>query len=244
MHGYAELICIHSLQRNWRSGYGSRMMAHWESVMGALKFKYVMLSTQEDETAKYFYEKCECEPQSSALLAAEQQFVKAFRDFPFHVHVAYLGPQNAGPSTLLYPTPTSYRATMTCFAYDDLEAWRSIYPAEVFEQQFAKLCEGWEQGLRLLPDGDESETAVMAWACYCLFKSSLNQIRFVRARDGGRRADMLKIAADELKIAEKMLALMNKNAAIGYEAANHYYFSKGQIVEKIINCRYIINNYQ
>ncbi|MBR7181948.1 MAG: hypothetical protein IKD28_04105 [Clostridia bacterium] len=194
--------------------------------------------------AKYFYEKCECEPQNPTLLAAEQQFVKAFKEFPFHIHVAYLGPQNAGPSTLLYPTPTGYRATMTCFAYDDLELWRSIYPVEVFEAQFAKLCEGWEQGLRLLPDGDESETAVMAKACYCLFKSSLNQIQFSRARDAGRRTDMVRIAAEELAIATEMLALMNKNAAIGYEAANHYYFSKGQMVEKIINCHYIINNYQ
>jgi predicted DNA-binding protein YlxM (UPF0122 family) len=27
------------------------------------------------------------------------------------------------------------------------------------------------------------------------------------------------------------------------EAANHYYFSKGQIAEKIINCNYIIDSY-
>ena len=26
MTGYAELICIHSLQYNWRKGYGSKMM--------------------------------------------------------------------------------------------------------------------------------------------------------------------------------------------------------------------------
>lgn len=26
MNGYAELICIHSLQDNWRKGYGSKMM--------------------------------------------------------------------------------------------------------------------------------------------------------------------------------------------------------------------------
>ena len=37
-----------------------------------------------------------------------------------------------------------------------------------------------------------------------------------------------------------MLEQMNKNAAIGYEAANHYYFSKGQIVEKILNCRQVV----
>ena len=33
---------------------------------------------------------------------------------------------------------------------------------------------------------------------------------------------------------------MNKNAAIGYEAANHYYFSKGQLAEKIVNCHHVI----
>ena len=38
-------------------GYGRQMMEHWESTMQRMKYKYVMLSTQEDETAKYFYEK-------------------------------------------------------------------------------------------------------------------------------------------------------------------------------------------
>lgn len=72
----------------------------------------------------------------------------------------------------------------------------------------------------------------MARAAYCLFKSSLNQIRFIRARNDGRISDALEAARDELHISKLMLNLMNKNAAIGYEAANHYYFSKGQIAEK------------
>ncbi len=38
-------------------GYGSQMMAYWESVMERMEYQYVMLSTQKDETAKYFYEK-------------------------------------------------------------------------------------------------------------------------------------------------------------------------------------------
>ena len=33
------------------------MMDHWEAVMQTMKYEYVMLSTQEDETVKYFYEK-------------------------------------------------------------------------------------------------------------------------------------------------------------------------------------------
>ena len=189
--------------------------------------------------ARYFYENTEITPAASE---AERLFAEAFREFPFHVQTLYRGPQNAGPSNPLFPTPSGYSATMTGFAYDDLEAWRSIYPVDIFEDQFCKLCEGWEKGLALIGE-DDGEVAVMARAAYCIFKSSYNQIRFIRARDEGRFTDAKKIAEDEERIARLMLAQMNKNAAIGYEAANHYYFSKGQIVEKILNCRHTAESF-
>ena len=186
--------------------------------------------------AKYFYEKSESD---APVYEAEKLFSDAFREFPFHISTLYRGPQNAGPSNPLFPTPSGYNATMTCFAYDDLKRWRSIYPVDIFEDQFRKLCEGWEKGLALINDDDDSEVAVMARAAYCIFKSSLDQIRFIRARDEGRFADAKALAESEEKTARLMLSQMNKNAAIGYEAANHYYFSKGQIVEKILNCRQV-----
>ncbi len=193
--------------------------------------------------AKYFFESCELSTQDYAHLEAEKEFSRAFSEFPFHMGTLYRGPQNAGPSNLLFEKPTGYKATMTGFAYDDLETWRSIYPVDVFEKQFEKLCDGWKSGLDMLPKDADSETAVMARAAYCLFSSSLNQIRFIRARDEGRTEDAISAAKAELKTAKEMLSLMNKNASIGYEAANHYYFSKGQIAEKIINCYHIIDNF-
>ena len=190
--------------------------------------------------AKYFYQNATIEPESENIKEAAEIFVEAFKEFPFHIRVLYDGPQNAGPSTMLYLEPTGYKATMTCFAYDDLDSWRVDYPREVFENQFRKLCEKWEKGLELLEKEPESETVIMAHATYCLFKSSLNQIRFIMARDEGNPKAMLKSAIDELAVTEKMLELMNKNASIGFEAANHYYFSKGQLAEKILNCCYCI----
>ena len=38
-------------------GFGSEMMAHWERNMAFLGYEDVLLSTQEDETSKFFYEK-------------------------------------------------------------------------------------------------------------------------------------------------------------------------------------------
>lgn len=193
--------------------------------------------------AKYFYEKCDLEEESQAANEAERIFSEAFSEFPFHIGVLYNGPQNGGPSNLLFEEPTGYKATMTCFAYDDLETWRSIYPVEIFEGQFSRLCQRWEDGLNLLSKEDTEEW-IMAEAAYCLFKSSLNQIRFIRARDDGRYADAALYAEEEIRTAKKMLTLMNKNPAIGYEAANHYYFSKGQIAEKILNCHYIAEKFK
>ncbi len=52
---FLDLLYIDEAYRD--KGYGRQMMAHWESAMQRMQYKYVMLSTQEDETAKYFYEK-------------------------------------------------------------------------------------------------------------------------------------------------------------------------------------------
>ena len=190
--------------------------------------------------AQSFYQKCDYSIEDLPSFACQTEFSKAFREFPFHYHVLYFGPQNAGPSNLLYPEPSGYKATMTCFAYDDLETWRQIYPEDVFESQFEKLCKGWEKGLSLLPENDSSEVPIMAEATYCLFRSSLNQIRFIRARDKGQNQVCTDLAKSELEIAKRMIDIMNKNASIGFEAANHYYFTKMQLAEKILNCQYII----
>ena len=50
-----DLLYIEEAHRN--HGHGRRMMQDWEDAMAKLGYSYVMLSTQEDETAKYFYEK-------------------------------------------------------------------------------------------------------------------------------------------------------------------------------------------
>ena len=193
--------------------------------------------------AKYFYEHCETVSGAPLEPPIEQKatelFSEAFQEFPFQIHVLYFGPQNAGVSNLLYLNPTGYEATMTCYAYDDLEKWRQIYPVDIFENQFAKLCSKWEEGLALLTD-DSSELWIMANAAYCQFRSSLNQIRFYRARQISNKTAMKESAENELALTKKMLALMNRDASIGFEAANHYYFSKGNLAEKIVNCHNVI----
>lgn len=196
--------------------------------------------------AKYFYEHCEGLEQTPEEEQAAAIFTEAFREFPFHIDVAYQGPQNAGPSNPLYLEPTGYDSTMTCFAYDDLKRWRADYPEDVFEDQFAKICDKWSKGLAILekalgtPESNPCEMNIMAHSAYSLYKSCLNQIRFYRARARQDKDAMLQLAKEEITCAETMLSMMRLNSAVGFEAANHYYFSKGQLREKILNCYDII----
>ena len=57
MEGFAELICIHSLQNNWGKGYGSKMMDKvLEDIAAAGYTKTMLWVFEENERAKMFYE--------------------------------------------------------------------------------------------------------------------------------------------------------------------------------------------
>lgn len=57
MPGYAELICIHSLQNNWRKGYGSKMMNFNLNDIRSKGYSRLMLWVFKDnERAIRFYE--------------------------------------------------------------------------------------------------------------------------------------------------------------------------------------------
>ena len=57
MDGFAELICIHSLQNNWSKGYGSKMMDRVLADMKEAGYTKVMLWVfEENVRARTFYE--------------------------------------------------------------------------------------------------------------------------------------------------------------------------------------------
>ena len=173
---------------------------------------------------------------ASAVKSAATKFSDAFREFPFHVSTLYHGPQNAGPSTLLYEKPTGLTATMTCYAFDDLEKWRSVYPKEIFKDQFEKLCLKWQEGLKEIEAMPSCAFKDAAIAGYALFRSSYLQVVFNLNRDGGDTSLLLDVIKEERSLSTLMYEIMLRNNQIGYEAANHYYFNKGMLAEKVLNC--------
>ena len=176
---------------------------------------------------------------ADAVYASAKAFSEAFSEFPFDLRSLYFGPQNPGPSNLLYPAPSGFGATMTCYSYDALDTWRAIYPREVYVEQWRKVSQGWHKGVEMLADMPDCAYKQMAQAADAIFASCYAQVRFYLAREQGDTAQMREIAQKEMQNALALYALMQKNPHIGYEAANHYYYNKGMLAEKVINCAQI-----
>ncbi len=177
---------------------------------------------------------------SEIVERAAHLFSNAFKEFPFHIRSLYFGPQNGGPVNPLYIESTELKATMTGFPYDDIDAWRVIYPRDVYINQFKKLSDEWKKGLKLLDTMPNNDFKQSALGGYLLFRSSYLQALFVDARDKGDKETMVCIAKEEKENAKDFYNLMKLNPYFGYEAANHYYFTKTQLIEKVLNCNNII----
>ena len=193
-------------------------------------------------------------------------FSSAFREFPFHIGVLYNCPAQYGPSNLLFADPSGYRAAPVGFPYDDVDGWRGPYPAEVFADQIAKVADGWKAGLPELqeavtkapPDHAAEARAelLFAEAAWLHFQSVANQARFTIARNALLAKDkplgpadrqkcieqMRQSARDEITVARRLFTLARQDSRIGYEASNHYYYVPIDLVEKVINCRYVLDH--
>ncbi len=203
-----------------------------------------------------------------AVLSAWHDFSAAFREFPYDGGVVYSAPQQLGPANLLWAMPTGYHATMVGFPYDDLDAWRSIYPAEIFISQMRKVADGFFAALdrlkataaRLTPAVSteqrrtfEAERGV-AEATAIHFRSVANQARFVLAR---RRASEIKqresveplrqelkeLLEDEIRLARRLHQLQLSDSRLGFEASNQYFYVPLDLLEKILNCQFLLEHW-
>ena len=181
---------------------------------------------------------------------AQKELSEAFSNFPFHIHSIYVGPQNSGPMCPFFLKKCSYWATMVGYPYDDLEAWRSIYPKDIYEDQFRKMSQQWRSGTQKLLayrgcNKELDELIDMAQITLCHFESSYHHIRFVDLRgedaetagDESRR-EMLQIVREEMDTVQTVIKLRVKDSRMGYEASNHYYYTLQDLREKMINLAY------
>ena len=169
-------------------------------------------------------------------------FCKGFSEFPFDHQGIYEGPANAGAANILYPEKTNMTSTMTGFPYDDLDRWRNVYPEDIYLNQFEKLCVEWKKGLDAIKDIPLCEFRDMAEYGYTLFSASRNQIEYYILRNSNGSKERIKeIIESEKDNASLAYKVMRRNSTVGFEAANHYYVTCAMLMEKIVQCDYLLN---
>jgi hypothetical protein len=199
-------------------------------------------------------------------LQAWSTWSQAFQEFPFDIRVLYGAPSQVGPANPLFPKRTGHAASMAGLPCDDLTTWRGVYPADVFAQQFHRLAKRWREGLELMRTAcSETESKAyrknaevdlqLAEAAHTHFKSVANQAEFVLARDElasgsqskSEREESLamieRVAGEEIELAKWLFELTCRDSRIGYEASNHYYYYPLDLVEKVINCEYVLREW-
>lgn len=198
-----------------------------------------------------------------AVVKAWRGFSAAFSEFPYHIGVVYSGPQQVGPANLLWAEPTGYAATMVGFPYDNLDAWRAVYPAAVFIQQLEKVARGFEHSLAELRTRTIQSAATaeqrralelecgVAEAAAIHFRSAANQARFVSARTAlakagnsetaaAHSAEMEPVLRNEIALARRLYELQRGDSRLGFEASNQYYYVPVDLMEKVLNCRELL----
>lgn len=189
---------------------------------------------------------------------------EAFREYPFATVVIYTSPVQLGPANPLYATATAYRATMWGFPYDDLNTWRGPYPPEIFAAQFEKMATRWRQGAEELAVAVEKAPPErrpsaerelrMARSAGIIFQSVANQSYFILARNALAKnvasiskeqrqrllADMKRRLESEISLARQLFSMTRDDSCIGFEPATQYFYLPLDLVEKVINCRWLL----
>ncbi len=178
------------------------------------------------------------------VLEAWKGFSDAFERYPYSVAI-YTIPTQHGPANLLRLTPSGIRATMILLPQDDYKAWSGRYPPSTVQREFAGMADAWGKALdvfrRAVPES--SEDFAIAETCYIHFRSVANQIEFYMLRDSkGSHDRMRQIASEEEALARRMYKLARRHSVLAYEASNHYYYRPLDLAEKVLNCRFIVEN--
>jgi hypothetical protein len=202
------------------------------------------------------------------VVVAWREYSAAFSEFPFHGSLVYSAPLQVGPANPLWGEPTGYRASMVGFPYDDLTAWRAVYPAEVFIGQFEKVAAGFERAhadMAAALQACRSQLTIgqrtvalqelnVGEAAAIHFRSVANQARFVMVRTRlkeakspasikSARAELARLLRAEIQSARRLHAVQSRDSRIGFEASNQYYYVPVDLAEKVINCHDLLTRW-
>ena len=189
----------------------------------------------------------------AAVRAAWRAYSDAYRNYPMQWQTVYYSPVQMGPANLLYAEKTDWKATMVNNAYDAFYQWTEGYAKNraVWVEQMRRTADGFDAADRLwakavaAAKGEGRKAAARDAGVFRVatlhFRTSHDQAQFVLARDCGDREAMRRCAERELATAKEFLSLVRADSRLGYESSNRYMYVPNDILEKILNCRAVLD---
>lgn len=178
-------------------------------------------------------------------------FSKAFTNFPFSVDSIYFAGHNLGCGNVWSLEKQNRESTMVCFSFDDYDKYTKPYGIDVYIKLLSNLTSQWEKGLELLnkETGNKAYQELLdcALTAYAHFKSSLNLCLFSKYKVDviKNREILLNCIESERELTKLTYELICRDAKIGFEMTNHYYYNYNSLMYKLINlesCEYKIKN--
>ncbi len=179
--------------------------------------------------------------QAEVVKSAVHDFSEGFKKLPYEWTFLYRGPQHVGAANLLYSKPTGYPSTMVCYPHDDLAGWQ-VGTRASFIRGLEEMLTAWKRGLDLLEESgmnEEEELYRYAKAFYLAYATTLNETKFIIAREA-RDVEKMQAALDvEEDLTKAQYALAARDSRLGFEASNHYYYTQNSYLEKLLNIQAI-----
>lgn len=170
-------------------------------------------------------------------------FSKAFKEFPFSVDSIYFGGHNLGCGNIWSLEEQKRESTMVCFTFDDYEKWSKPYGIDIYIDLLTKLTNLWQKGIDLLKSKEGNfaykELLNCAIGAYCHFESSLNLCVFSKLKPNIKKNKniLLECVESEERITRMMYELIKRDAKIGFEMTNHYYYNENLLLYKLLNLK-------
>ncbi len=177
---------------------------------------------------------------------AVKKLCKGFSEYPLDVSSLYYSPETMGAGNLWNVEPDNKASAMVSYAFDDYKFWCGAYGYDVYVNQLKKLLKGFKQGINALtkiknPSDKVKEVLLYAKVCHNHFEASLlhTQYSYLKTDILANKAEILKVVKAGIKNADEMIGLQEQDSRIAYEASNHYFYIKSNLVEKVINLKRI-----
>ncbi len=195
-----------------------------------------LVCSREDFDEKLWYDAV-YEASAPAVREAVGSFSRAFEEFPFSVDGLYYGGQTLGPGNDILDV-SGRSSSMVCFTFADYERYTQPYGLEIYLEQYRKLLERWEQGLALL-EGVQGNAALIslqnaALGAYIHFAAAYRVALSARCRRTGDSQGLKDCAGQMLELTKRLYGLICRDAAIGFEMTNHYYYNGNLLLLRML----------